>query len=562
MAEASHLCGFFSYEGDDASLGVRWSTWLDRFKLYIQTKKLVDEKDIKPLFLLLMGVEAYSIYHQLKKSDDSDKMDEIYKFMDKHFNPARSQFAERCAFRQMKRHDNESVNSFAIRLRKAAQHCKFGQVHDDQILEQFVVGCHLEEFQRACIRKDDLTLDVAIDIAKGFADTESNLQTLLNRNSTANEINHMRQVERAKSSKIGSSKADKLTHTHMCSACGKERHLDRSQCPARGKTCIKCGKLNHFASVCRSAAKQGVDGSKFGKASSRAKPIHLLETNNEAKSYQVEESEYADFLKYKEAAKSDLFRISQNPRNDGPRVEVVLFDAPISFLIDTGSPVNVIDERAYEKLKSKPALKPCNTLYYGFKSNTPLATRGQFGAKLVHNNKSENTTFIVVEGESECLLSYATAKSLGFLKFILQVKHSTCSDVVNSFKSKFPNLFSGKLGCVKEVEIKLEIDPSVKPVRQPQRPIAIHLREAVERELERPQEADVLERVDSNHGPTSWVSNLVIVPKDKPVQSVASITSTKTSSSQLPEVRLTCDSRALNKAIKRTRYPTKTSSTS
>lgn len=75
----------------------------------------------------------------------------------------------------------------------------------------------------------------------------------------------------------------------------------------------------------------------------------------------------------------------------------------------------------------------------------------------------------MVEGESECLLSYATAKSLGFLKIISKVKHSTSSDLVNNFKPKFPNLFSGKLGCVKGVEIKLEIDPSVKPVRQPQR---------------------------------------------------------------------------------------------
>ena len=91
----------------------------------------------------------------------------------------------------------------------------------------------------------------------------------------------------------------------------------------------------------------------------------------------------------------------------------MLFDAPLSFLIETGSPVNLIDERSYEKLKSKPALTTSNTVYYDFKSNTPLATRGQFGAK--HNDKSENTTFIVVEGESKCRLIYATAKSFGFL---------------------------------------------------------------------------------------------------------------------------------------------------
>ena len=168
----------------------------------------------------------------------------------------------------------------------------------------------------------------------------------------------------------------------------------------------------------------------------------------------------------------------------------MLFDAPLSFLIETGLPVNLIDERSYKKLKSKPALTKSNTLYYDFKSNTPLATRGQFGAK--HNDKSENTTFIVVEGESKCLLSYATAKSLGFLnKIILKVKHSTSSDILNSIKYRFPNLFSCNLDCVKSLEIKLKIDPSVKPVRKPQRPIVIHLKEAVNRELERQQETDI-----------------------------------------------------------------------
>ena len=40
--------------------------------------------------------------------------------------------------------------------------------------------------------------------------------------------------------------------------------------------------------------------------------------------------------------------------------------------------------------------------------------------------------------------------------------------------SKFPNLSSGKLGCVKDIEVKLEIDESIKPVKQPFRPIAFH----------------------------------------------------------------------------------------
>ena len=43
------------------------------------------------------------------------------------------------------------------------------------------------------------------------------------------------------------------TSTDMCGYCGKfQRHVSSSQCPAYGKTCNTCRKLNHFSVVCRS----------------------------------------------------------------------------------------------------------------------------------------------------------------------------------------------------------------------------------------------------------------------------------------------------------------------
>ena len=39
-----------------------------------------------------------------------------------------------------------------------------------------------------------------------------------------------------------------------CRGCGHNRHpRGREQCPAQGKTCNNCGKLNHFADVCLSS---------------------------------------------------------------------------------------------------------------------------------------------------------------------------------------------------------------------------------------------------------------------------------------------------------------------
>ena len=59
------------------------------------------------------------------------------------------------------------------------------------------------------------------------------------------------------------------------------------------------------------------------------------------------------------------------------------------------------------------------------------------------------------------------------------VKDKVDELTVPELKQWFPKLFSGKLGCLEGVEARLDVDETVKPVRQPQRPVPFHLREAV-----------------------------------------------------------------------------------
>ena len=134
--------------------------------------------------------------------------------------------------------------------------------------------------------------------------------------------------------------------------------------------------------------------------------------------------------------------------------------------------------------------------------------------------------------------------------------------------AKFPNMFSDLLGCIKDVRIKLDIDDTIRPCRQPQRPIAFHLREPVGKELMKQVEEGILEPVDQSCGPTPWVANLVVVFKDKNVIHKRKVafddpSSKKVRTTQVAEkkeiaLRLTCDSREANKAIRRIRYPSKT----
>ena len=50
-------------------------------------------------------------------------------------------------------------------------------------------------------------------------------------------------------------KIDALKRNHNnqdCYFCGAPNYLKNHKCPARGRTCSKCNKLNHFAKVCKS----------------------------------------------------------------------------------------------------------------------------------------------------------------------------------------------------------------------------------------------------------------------------------------------------------------------
>lgn len=140
-------------------------------------------------------------------------------------------------------------------------------------------------------------------------------------------------------------------------------------------------------------------------------------------------------------------------------------------------------------------------------------------------------------------------KNLVRWNLVRQVKHSTYPRDINELKLIIPNAFSEKLGCIKSIEYKLEVDDQIKPTKQPLRPIAIDLREAVGEEIQRQVEDGVLERVEPHHGSTLWVSNLVIVPKDKGVSKITSQTFNEgKEDGRKLAVRLTCGSQALNKA--------------
>lgn len=119
-----------------------------------------------------------------------------------------------------------------------------------------------------------------------------------------------------------------------------------------------------------------------------------------------------------------------------------------------------------------------------------------------------------------------------------QYQPHQCRSVADELVETHPELFQG-IGRLNNFQVKLYINPDVKPTCQPHRRVPFHIRQKVEDELQKLEADDIIEEVA---GPTPWVSPIVTPPKPKDPD----------------KVRICVDMRQANTAIEGERHITPT----
>ena len=305
-----------------------------------------------------------------------------------------------------------------------------------------------------------------------------------------------RREQHSKSRSESHKESRKSDESSKCRNCGGA-YPNKDSCPARNKKCTSCGKLNHFAKVCRTVP-----------------PGSVKRVTEE------EDTDEEDYVYAVGEKKQPMCRLEI----DGEYVELML---------DSGASVNLIDEVTYQGIyKGKvKTLAQAKRRIFSYGSPTPLPLLGTIHAKLTAKSNTTSATLHVVKGSSGNLLGYDTAQRLGLLKIVNQVGIDKTSPQYLA-SGEFRDLFGG-IGKVRGKVVKLHIDPDVQPKQQPHRRILFHVRQDVEKELERLESLDIIEKVT---GPTPWVSPIVVVPKSS------------------GQVRLCVDMREANKAVKREKH--------
>ena len=514
----------FNTQRDSASVATEWKKWKRAFGLYIRSQNISDNDRKQALLLHHAGLAVQDIYYTLSKGTDKT-YEESVTLLDAHFLPTANIPFERHSFRQQSQSPDESIDQFVCRLRQKASTCEFGLNEDEAIRDQIIEKCRSSALRRKLLEKEGLTLDGAVKLARAFEAVDR--QTRDFEKPEANAVHTMTKHEATSKNLRQHATA---SSGFQCYACGNYGHFAADkQCPARGKTCSACGAEGHFKVKCpkeyqrkkqqKSAHKPPWKATKQGKTFDK-------KSKGKGKVNQVTTScddcdEYA-------------FAVTSPHVKQSGLIDLEIGDVPISgVLIDSGSNRNVIGRSTWEHMKRNGIVcesKKVESYLYPY-SSEPLRVIGTFTATVSCDKTASSciAQFYVTERDGKSLLSKETSESLD----ILRVGPSV-NGVDADMKQRFPTLFSGKIGLLKDFEMDLHIDQSVKPVIQGLRRVPFGLREKVDKKLSELLEANVIAAAPSE--PSGWISPLVVVPKGD-------------------DVRICVDMRQANQAVIRERYP-------
>ena len=476
--------------------------WEQQVKLYIKSigygRKPKDEQ--AALILHCAGEDAIEVYNtfewpEVEASGSSsgsssstvvqpkDDPDQILKKFQDYCNPRKNVVYERFKFWTTKMAD--SFDNFITELRTKAKACDF-TASDEMIRDKIVFSINDVRVQERLLREPELSLVKAIDICKTAEISQEQLKVMQPGTQAVNAISRKSgnyQKKPGKQQKVNT----------QCKYCTGSHQ--KGKCPAYGKKCRSCGKLNHFSKACMSTKK-----------------VHQLEASDDDTKQQNYDSFFIGMLD------DDTYG-----NNDKWEVDLIVERKKIRCKLDTGAEANVLSSKTLDSLKI-PTMKIAPTITklraFGGKMITPVGK-----VTLEVGKEKHKLTFHVIPSDDCTILGKNASEALGYVKRVyVMINKSSKEQILETYKDVFEGL--GTFSTPYEIQLKADAKPSIQPTRTVPYPKQAKLKEL----LDKMTTQGIIADVDQ---PTDWVNNLVIT--EKPDGSM----------------RICLDPKPLNEAIKR-----------
>ena len=531
LASVRASVGALSLSGEPGQREKTWKLWKDRFARATRWMAVNDADKLD--LLLLVGGEELQKLLQTMPEQPTDYKSHV-EMLDQHFKANRNNTLELYKWFNTEWSTDMYFADFETKCREQALHCDFPITLDNAIIMMTVVKTGNVELRNEIIRKNG-DLKSVRETVKAFEIASEGSQMMKSAEEERSQVKSDPELKRVSTpgrfsmrNKGPSRTADQsqAQARSSCTKCGNEVHANKDTCPATGRRCLKCGRLNHFARVC-----MGVVNDRKDKRDNAVECMQQTSAHCESQEEEFLEDVY-------------LYQLREG-KSQNPTVATHINGIPISLHLDTQADVTVVTEKHYGKLRDNCPLQQTNVAirsYSGEGKGPVLPVLGKFTATLARGEKEIAEPVYVVKGLGDtALLSRGAAERMGLVEYHLDLTTSTPLPVMGETRQvttdlieEYKDVFSG-LGKLRGVKVKLHVDPDAKGAVQKQRRISLPLKDKFDEILDKWEQMDIVEDVGDE--PTEWCSNVVLTPKKDG-----------------ENIRASLDMTDANKFIKRTRH--------
>ena len=546
------LPGPLNLRQNQTNLDTTWKLWHRQWKNYnIATGLQEKSEEVKVATLLTcIGPEAMLILDGLCTNEEEQKtVDSIVEKFQAYCVVRPNETYERYKFNIRKQEKGEKVDEYVANLRQMTKSCNFGSLEDSLIRDRVVLGIQDDNVRRRLLQESDLTLTQAVQTIRAHETTHDQMQVMAQQESQQ-LMQHGADLHAVSGGRNDGCRKT-APFTGWCKYCGTKHKFKKEQCPAWGKTCQLCGRLNHVASKCRRARVEMLDMEDPNMAEDAAHDPDSSPPEGHLSTFGVEaqtanhgqlasgskEAEHVLQMNIAAVSKSQGSKIHAHLMIGGNHIE--------RFQLDTGAGVNVIPQHVYKKACNDPhlkKLKPCKmslVMYNG--STSAVKGKCRLAVTNLKTMKEYQVEFLVVPQDYTSLLGVSAVQDLDLINVnyanIMNMQESdTTSDKRTTHNEalvrEYQDVFTGT-GRFQE-KLKLEVNPGAKPHQAATRSVPVALENTLKQELDRLTSEGIIAPVVV---PTDWVSALVVVKKSD------------------GSLRICLDPKPLNKQLKRSKYP-------
>ncbi|CAH8589626.1 unnamed protein product [Dicrocoelium dendriticum] len=488
----------------DGLNGLTFESWFLKYEDIFRVE-LADQDDAWKVRLLLRKLGA--VEHErhtnfvLPKNARDFSFDETVKSLTQIFGEQASLFSVRYNCLKLVKRDAVDFVTHAGIVNRECERFKLGMMTPDQF-KSLIFVCSLQSHADADIRTRILhKLEQEPQLT--LQEITAECQRLINLKQDTKMIET----------------ADHRTEPQICRTAIRGKVMNQNRSTQKPPTaCWNCGAW-HFMRDCIYKGHQCHKCKRFGH-----KETHCRVAHNFRRSFPSRLRTNINFRRAKfhgPATKVVLAAFRTEFAGKRKYLTVKVNGIPVTLQLDTASDITIISRSTWRKL-GRPAFKR-TTLTAQNASGEPLRLDGEIECEVSFKELQLRGTIYLVSCTDVNLLGIDWIEKLNLFNVPLNrvcaernvtVHHTAIptppgQSISEQLQTKYACVFQSELGHCKKMQAKLTLLPDARPVFRPRRPVPCASQALVEQELDRLQQAGVIERV--NFSP--WAAPIVVIRK-------------------------------------------------